>query len=118
MIKNQECLLQIRIVARLIEEDEAGADCRLFDFLESMLRHKAEMVIYEAANAIVTLRKSSARDLAPAISVLQLFLSSPKPTLRWDLGWNFSVKWSVDNRNLMSFIVHFLKKKIMPSAVS
>ncbi|XP_063610262.1 coatomer subunit gamma-2-like [Penaeus indicus] len=76
------CLL-IRIVARLIEEDEAGADCRLFDFLESMLRHKAEMVIYEAANAIVTLRKSSARDLAPAISVLQLFLSSPKPTLRF-----------------------------------
>ncbi|XP_042231266.1 LOW QUALITY PROTEIN: coatomer subunit gamma-2-like [Homarus americanus] len=76
------CLL-IRIVARLIEEDEAGADSRLFDFLESMLRHKAEMVIYEAANAIVTLRKSSARDLAPAISVLQLFLSSPKPTLRF-----------------------------------
>jgi len=76
------CLL-IRIVARLIEENEAGADSRLFDFLESMLRHKAEMVIYEAANAIVTLRKSSARDLAPAISVLQLFLSSPKPTLRF-----------------------------------
>lgn len=46
-----------------------------------MLRHKAEMVTYEAANAIVTLR-SSARDLPPAISVLQLFLSSPKPTLR------------------------------------
>ncbi|XP_068235109.1 coatomer subunit gamma-2-like [Palaemon carinicauda] len=76
------CLL-IRIVARLIEEDEANADSRLFDFLESMLRHKAEMVIYEAANAIVTLKKSSARDLAPAVSVLQLFLSSSKPTLRF-----------------------------------
>lgn len=47
-----------------------------------MLRHKAEMVTYEAANAIVTLKRSSARDLPPAISVLQLFLSSPKPTLR------------------------------------
>ena len=47
-----------------------------------MLRHKAEMVIYEAANAIVTLKKSSTRELSPAISVLQLFLSSPKATLR------------------------------------
>lgn len=76
------CPPQIRIVARLIEEDEAGTDSRLFDFLETMLRHKAEMVIYEAANAIVTLKRSSARELAPAISVLQLFLSNPKPTLR------------------------------------
>lgn len=76
------CLL-IRIVARLIEEDEIGYDSRLSDFLESMLRHKAEMVTYEAANAIVTLKRSSARDLPPAISVLQLFLSSPKPTLRF-----------------------------------
>ena len=47
-----------------------------------MLRHKAEMVIYEAANAIVALKKSSTRELAPAISILQLFLTSPKPTLR------------------------------------
>lgn len=70
-------------MARLIEEDEVGLDSRLSDFLESMLRHKAEMVTYEAANAIVTLKRSSARDLPPAISVLQLFLSSPKPTLRW-----------------------------------
>lgn len=74
---------QIRIVARLIEEDEVGLDSRFSDFLESMLRHKAEMVTYEAANAIVTLKRSSARDLPPAISVLQLFLSSPKPTLRY-----------------------------------
>jgi coatomer protein complex subunit gamma len=41
------------------------------------------MVIYEAARALVNLKNVSARDLAPAISVLQLFLSSPKPTLRF-----------------------------------
>ena len=61
------------------------------------------MVIYEAARALVNLKNISARDLAPAISgivfnnnnnqnkkliycvvsVLQLFLSSPKPTLRF-----------------------------------
>ncbi|KAB7496578.1 Coatomer subunit gamma-2 [Armadillidium nasatum] len=76
------CFL-IRVVAQLIEEDEVASDSRLFDFLESMLRHKAEMVIYEAANAIVTLKKSSSRELVSGISVLQLFLSSPKPTLRF-----------------------------------
>ena len=74
------CLL-IRILAKLIEEEEV--DKRLINFIDSMLRHKAEMVIYEAANAIVTMKKSTPRDVAPAVSVLQLFLSSPKPTLRF-----------------------------------
>lgn len=39
------------------------------------------MVIYEAAHALVNLRKT-ARDLAPAVSVLQLFCGSSKPSLR------------------------------------
>jgi coatomer protein complex subunit gamma len=76
------CML-IRIAARLVEEEEAGPDSSLYDFLEGCLRHKSEMVIYEAARALVNLKNVSARDLAPAISVLQLFLSSPKPTLRF-----------------------------------
>lgn len=76
--------LQIRIVAKLIEEEDNSASerNRLVDFLESMLRHKAEMVVYEAANAIVALSTTTSRDLVAAIAVLQLFLSSPKPTLR------------------------------------
>lgn len=41
------------------------------------------MVIYEAAHAIVNMKDTTARELAPAVSVLQLFLSSPKPTLRF-----------------------------------
>lgn len=41
------------------------------------------MVIYEAAHAIVQLKNTTAKDLAPAVSVLQLFCSSPKPTLRF-----------------------------------
>ena len=55
----------------------------MFDFIESCLRHKSEMVIYEAAQAIVQLKNTTAKDLAPAVSVLQLFCSSPKPTLRF-----------------------------------
>lgn len=55
----------------------------MFDFIENCLRHKSEIVIYEAAHAIVNLKNTSAKELASAIPVLQLFCSSPKPTLRF-----------------------------------
>jgi hypothetical protein len=44
---------------------------------------QSEMVIYEAAHAIVNMKRTTSRELAPAVSVLQLFCSSPKPTLRF-----------------------------------
>ncbi|CAB3365573.1 Hypothetical predicted protein [Cloeon dipterum] len=76
------CML-IRITCRLIEEDDVGTNSKLFEFVQSCLRHKSEMVIYEAAHAIVNMKKTGARELAPAVSVLQLFCSSSKPTLRF-----------------------------------
>ena len=54
-----------------------------FDFLESCLRHKSEMVIFEAARAIAEMNEVTTRELTPAITVLQLFLSSSKPVLRF-----------------------------------
>jgi coatomer protein complex subunit gamma len=46
----------IRIASKLIEsEDGGGSDRTPFSFIESCLRHKSEMVIYEAASAIVRL---------------------------------------------------------------
>ncbi len=41
------------------------------------------MVIYEAAKAMCNLPGVEKNDLSPAITVLQLFLSSPKPALRF-----------------------------------
>jgi len=79
-----QCLL-IRYARRVMEE-EANAENRdraLFDYLESSLRHKSDMVIYEAATAICSLGGVTQRELAPAVTVLQLFLCSPKPTLRF-----------------------------------
>ncbi|GFG30080.1 hypothetical protein Cfor_09505 [Coptotermes formosanus] len=80
------CML-IRIACKLLEEEDSAeggsSDSPLFEFIESCLRHKSEMVIYEAARAIVNLRRTTSRELAPAVSVLQLFCSSPKPTLRF-----------------------------------
>ncbi|KAG0496215.1 hypothetical protein HPP92_000906 [Vanilla planifolia] len=45
--------------------------------------HKADMVIIEAARAITELNGVTSRELTPAITVLQLFLSSSKPVLRF-----------------------------------
>lgn len=41
------------------------------------------MVIFEAARAICNMREVSTRELTPAVTVLQLFLSSSKPVLRF-----------------------------------
>ena len=80
------CVL-IRIACQLIEEEMdgggGGRSSPYFDFVETCLRHKSEMVIYEAAHAIANMKWTTGRELAPAISVLQLFCSSPKPTLRF-----------------------------------
>jgi hypothetical protein len=99
MLKMFTCSLplQIRIATKLIEEEDAGSGSPMFDFVESCLRHKNEMVIYEAAQAIVQLKNTTTKDLAPAVSVLQLFCSSPKPTLRFA---------AVRTLNKVSFKIH------------
>lgn len=76
------CLL-IRIASKLIEEEDCGSESQMFEFIDNCLRHKSEMVIYEAAHAIVNMKSTTPKELAPAVSVLQLFCSSPKPTLRF-----------------------------------
>jgi coatomer protein complex subunit gamma len=55
----------------------------MFDLLEGWLRHKSDMVNYEAARAICEMRNVTAPQLTRAVSQLQLFLSSPKPTLKF-----------------------------------
>uniref|UniRef100_A0A8C5LCC7 Coatomer subunit gamma n=1 Tax=Jaculus jaculus TaxID=51337 RepID=A0A8C5LCC7_JACJA len=75
--------LMIRVASKQLEEEDGSRDSPLFDFIESCLRNKHEMVVYEAASAIVNLPGCSAKELAPAVSVLQLFCSSPKAALRY-----------------------------------
>lgn len=87
------CLL-IRYTTMLLREDialnggsrhsdsQGDAMQPLYAFLQKMLKSKNEMVIYEAARSLCSLPVES-RDLTQAIVVLQLFLSSSKPTLRF-----------------------------------
>ncbi|XP_014205481.1 coatomer subunit gamma isoform X1 [Copidosoma floridanum] len=75
------CCLLIRMACKLIEEVDEKSE--FLEFIECCIRHKSEMVVYEAAHALVNLGKSGTREIASAISVLQLFCSSPKPALRF-----------------------------------
>ncbi|KAJ0183756.1 hypothetical protein K1T71_000179 [Dendrolimus kikuchii] len=74
------CLL-IRHAAKLIEENPLEATEPYVEFIESCMRHKSEIVIYEAAHAIVILKKSG-KNLNQVISVIQTFCRSSKATLR------------------------------------
>ncbi|XP_057341774.1 coatomer subunit gamma [Microplitis mediator] len=74
------CMI-IRMACKLL--DDVNESNELLDFIEGCLRHKSEMVVYEAAHALVNLGRSGIREIAPAISVLQLFCGSPKAALRF-----------------------------------
>lgn len=76
------CVL-IRKCAKILQDEERLSESPQMDFLELCLRHKNEMVVYEAATAICSLRRATPSDLVHAITVLQMFLSSSKPTLRF-----------------------------------
>lgn len=77
------CLL-IRYTGSLLKEEMSAANTKsAYQFLENCLRHKNEMVIFEAAKAICHLPNVTSNDLNPAITVLKLYLSSLKSALRY-----------------------------------
>ncbi|KAF5332556.1 hypothetical protein D9611_005083 [Ephemerocybe angulata] len=75
------CML-IRYAAKVIEEDP-NVQRQMIELLEGWLRHKSDMVNYEAARAICELKHVQPQQLTKSIAVLQLFLSSPKPVLKF-----------------------------------
>lgn len=82
-------VLLIRYVARIITEEPVDSSSSysqprpFFDFLEACLKHRADIVVFEAARAISLLPNVNPGELQPAINVLQRFLVQPKPSLRF-----------------------------------
>eukprot|EP01006_Ploeotia_vitrea_P031314 TRINITY_DN63632_c0_g1_i1.p1 TRINITY_DN63632_c0_g1~~TRINITY_DN63632_c0_g1_i1.p1 ORF type:complete len:872 (-),score=125.40 TRINITY_DN63632_c0_g1_i1:139-2754(-) len=75
------CLL-IRMCGEVLKEDyENSPD--LSKFVVNSLKHSNEMVVFEAAKWICSLPNVPAKDLTPAVLVLQLYLNSHKPVLRF-----------------------------------
>ncbi|KAN0060258.1 coatomer subunit gamma [Thecaphora frezii] len=75
------CML-IRYAAKVSEEDP-NLRQPMMELLEGYLRHKSDMVNYEAARVICEMKHVSTQELYRPIAVLQLFLSSPKSTLKF-----------------------------------
>lgn len=77
-------MFQLRIICKLLEEEvDKTISAVLLDYVQRLLRHKSETVVYEAACVLVHLGRTVAGELAPAISVLQLFCGSSKSQLRF-----------------------------------
>ncbi|KAJ7508610.1 coatomer subunit gamma [Mycena galericulata] len=75
------CML-IRYAAKVMEEDP-NVQRQMVDLLEGWLRHKSDMVNFEAARVICEMKNVTPAQLTKSIAVLQLFLSSPKPVLKF-----------------------------------
>ncbi|KAI8927860.1 adaptin N terminal region-domain-containing protein [Entophlyctis helioformis] len=76
-------VMLIRYAYKIMEEEDPATGRALYEHLESWLRHKNDMVVYEAARAICSLRNVTPKELFPAVSALQLMLVNHKPTLRF-----------------------------------
>jgi coatomer protein complex subunit gamma len=77
------CLL-IRYTSNLLHEDMNATNARAaYSFLESCLRHKSDMVIFEAARTICNLPGVASTEITPAVNVMQLFITSNKASLRF-----------------------------------
>ena len=70
-------VLLVRLAAKLVEDDP-NLRKPMMQLLDSWLRHKSEMVNFEAAKAICDMSDASESEVAQAVHVLQLFLSSPR----------------------------------------
>ena len=100
----------VRIVANQLEQDESNLE-NCMDFIEKCLRHKSEMVVFEAANAMVNLSQKNDRDLSPALSALQIFCSSQITVIRFaavrtlnQISIHFPVAVSACNMDLENLI--------------
>ncbi|KAI9805375.1 MAG: coatomer subunit gamma [Piccolia ochrophora] len=75
-------VMLVRLAAKLADED-TGLRKPMMQLLDGWLRHKSEMVNFEAAKAICDTRDITDSEITQAIHVLQLFLSSPRAVTKF-----------------------------------
>ncbi|KAM7220071.1 Adaptin N terminal region domain containing protein [Rhypophila decipiens] len=82
-VKNPAAIVMlVRLAAQLAEED-ANLRKPMMQLLDGWLRHKSEMVNFEAAKAICDMRDVTDAEVAQAVHVLQLFLTSPRAVTKF-----------------------------------
>ncbi|KAH6677666.1 adaptin N terminal region-domain-containing protein [Halenospora varia] len=75
-------VMLVRLAAQLAEEDHQLRR-PMMQLLDGWLRHKSEMVNFEAAKAICDMRDVTDAEVTQAIHVLQLFLTSPRAVTKF-----------------------------------
>ncbi|KAF2274898.1 coatomer subunit gamma [Westerdykella ornata] len=75
-------VLLVRLAAKLAEEDP-NLRKPMMQLLDGWLRHKSEMVNFEAAKAICDMRDVTNAELVQAVHTLQLFLTSPRAVTKF-----------------------------------
>ncbi|KAF2397340.1 coatomer subunit gamma [Trichodelitschia bisporula] len=75
-------MLLVRLAAKLAEDDP-GLRKPMLQLLDGWLRHKSELVNFEAAKAICDMRDVTDGEVVQAIHVLQLFLTSPRAVTKF-----------------------------------
>ncbi|KAE9965670.1 hypothetical protein BLS_007449 [Venturia inaequalis] len=75
-------MLLVRLASKLADEDQ-GLRTPMFKLLDGFLRHKSEMVNFEAAKAMASFPDLQPAEAVQAIHVLQLFLTSPRAVTKF-----------------------------------
>lgn len=75
-------VMLVRLAAQLAEEDPSLRK-PMMSLLDGWLRHKSEMVNFEAAKAICDMRDVTDAEVNQAVHVLQLFLTSPRAVTKF-----------------------------------
>ena len=75
-------VMLVRLAAKLAD-DEASLRKPMLQLLDGWLRHKSEMVNFEAAKAICDMHDITDAEITQAIHTLQLFLTSPRAVTKF-----------------------------------
>jgi coatomer protein complex subunit gamma len=75
-------MLLVRLASKLAEDDP-GMRSPMFKLLDGFLRHKSEMVNFEACKAMCNFPDLTDAEAVQAIHVLQLFLTSPRAVTKF-----------------------------------
>ncbi|KAF6003761.1 Coatomer subunit gamma-2 [Cyanidiococcus yangmingshanensis] len=78
--------LLLRYIGEILDIDvhlDEGTRLQYLSFVESMLRHRSELVVVEAARVLCAVRSVQETTLQTASSALQMLLISTKPVVRY-----------------------------------
>lgn len=75
-------VMLVRLAAKLAEDDPSLRK-PMMQLLDGWLRHKSEMVNFEAAKSICEMRDVTDAEVSQAIHTLQLFLTSPRAVTKF-----------------------------------